>query len=142
MLVEIVLPREPNGVQFARLNRARDTQSFVDFFDMTLEVGFLAKRLETRAPDNGATERSDVDIFEVPIEEVFLLEECGGTVRPATFGWTIPRLQHCISMGFEMSTGLNVVLKRKVDHTAWPGATNHSSWAGASQDSDSDPLYM
>jgi hypothetical protein len=109
----------------------------VGFFDMALEVGFLAKRLETRAPDNGATERSDVDIFEVPIEEVFLLEECGGTIRPATFGWTIPRLQHCISMGFEMTTGLSLGLKRRVDdETAWPGATNHSSWVGASKDSD------
>jgi hypothetical protein len=48
----------------------------VDFFDMALEVGFLAKWLEARASDNGATERSDVDVSEVPIEEVFLLEKC------------------------------------------------------------------
>jgi hypothetical protein len=109
----------------------------VDFFDMALEVGILAKRPEARASDNGATERSNVDVSEVPIEEVFLLEECGGTIRPATFDWTIPRLQHCISMGFEMNTGLSLVSKRRVDdETAWPGATNHSSWVGASKDSD------
>jgi hypothetical protein len=42
---------------------------------MAVEVGFLAKRLEARASDNGATERSDVDVFEVRIEEVFLLEQ-------------------------------------------------------------------
>jgi hypothetical protein len=95
---------------------------------MAREVGFLAKRLEARASDNGATERSDVDVSEMPIEEVFLLEECGGTVRPATFDWTIPRLQYCISMGVEMNMDFGIVLEKS--YTAWPGATNHSSWVG------------
>jgi hypothetical protein len=42
---------------------------------MAVEVAFLAERLEAGASGNRATERSDVDVFEVRIEEVFLLEK-------------------------------------------------------------------
>ncbi len=93
----------------------------MDRFDMAIKVGTFAKRCSMSAPNNGAIERSDVYVGDMPVEEVLLFEDYfRGTTWPAAFDRATPGLRQCDVVGPKMRTGLCIVLEKKVvGDAAW-----------------------